>query len=304
MKLKLDIKSNAIDSFNEALAKFKSAQEGDSRGYKFAILHLSHTIELILKMYLQSLDENLVFSKCYAAVTKRNKDKQIDLLTAFHELKAENFQFDSLIKDENNPFTVNVGHVLDMVKHEKCSRTGNNLVDQKFIDDINWMKGVWNAIEHFEFEFTVKEVRLCIGRLIQNLDEFSDIFSLLNFQDEIGKENYNVFKVLVDEYERALNEAHIDVQEAKEAIFRVTRPKERMFIEWNEYECDECNNLTMIPNPKSSTGYRCTYCGNEESGQIEVDCDVCGVPCANQEMTNWGEDLNYVCPRCRNPEAY
>lgn len=28
MKLKIDIKSNAIDSFNEALAKFNNAQQG------------------------------------------------------------------------------------------------------------------------------------------------------------------------------------------------------------------------------------------------------------------------------------
>lgn len=76
MKIKLDIKSNAVDSFNEALAKFESAQNGDVKAYKFTILHLSHAIELVLKMYLQTLDENLVFSKCYQKVKQRSSAKK------------------------------------------------------------------------------------------------------------------------------------------------------------------------------------------------------------------------------------
>ncbi|WP_305406663.1 hypothetical protein [Photobacterium leiognathi] len=304
MKIKLDIKSNAVDSFNEALTKFESAQNGDTKAYKFTILHLSHAIELVLKMYLQTLDENLVFSKCYQKVKQRASVKKIDLLAAFHELEAEGFDFESVIKDHDNPFTVIVSDVLAIAKNEKCGVTGNTFVDQNFIDDINWMKGIRNAIEHFQVEFTAKEVRLCIGRLVQGLDEFSDVFSLLNLEKEVGKENYEIFKVLVDEYEQSLEEAHMDVREAKDALFRGTRPKHQMFIEWNEYLCDSCGNETMIPNDDSSTGYKCTYCDNEESGQIEVDCDVCSLPWANEEMSYWDENLVNVCPRCVNPEAW
>ncbi|ANS42370.1 hypothetical protein [Serratia inhibens] len=304
MRIKLDMKSNAIDSFNEALAKLESAQTGDLKSYKFTILHLSHAIELVLKMYLQTLDENLVFSKCYKKVKQRASEKKIDLLAAFYELEDDGFDFRAVIAGHDNPLTVNVSDVLAIAKNEKCGTTGNNFVDQEFIDDIDWMKGVRNAIEHFQFEFTVKEVRLCIGRLVRGLDEFSDIFSLFDLEKEVGKHCYETFQVLADEYEHSLAEAHMDVREAKDALFKGTRPKHQMFIEWNEYYCEECNNETLIPNDDSKTGYKCTFCGNEESGKIEVDCDVCGLLWANEEMSNWGENLAHVCPRCVNPEKW
>ncbi|KMB40207.1 hypothetical protein SL56_03874, partial [Klebsiella pneumoniae] len=31
--------------------------------YKFAILHISHFLELVLKLYISSVNENLLFSK-------------------------------------------------------------------------------------------------------------------------------------------------------------------------------------------------------------------------------------------------
>ncbi|MFM5065885.1 hypothetical protein ACEUA9_12030 [Aeromonas caviae] len=304
MKIKLDIKSNAIDSFNEALAKLETAQEGDQKAYKFAILHLSHAIELVLKMYLQSLDESLVFSKCYNKVKQRAAEKKIDLLAAYHELKDEGFDFKSVVAGHYNPFTVNVSDVLAIAKNEVCGITGNKFVDQGFIDDIDWMKEIRNAIEHFHFEFTVKEVRLCIGRLVRGINEFSDIFSLFDLEKEVGKHCYETFKTLADEYDHSLAEAHIEIREAKEALFRGTRPKHQYFIEWNVYYCEQCNNETIIPNPESPTGYKCTFCGNEESGKIEVNCDVCGLPWANEDMSYWDDNLVNVCPRCENPDAW
>jgi hypothetical protein len=46
---KLDIKGNALDSLNEGLRRFAEAREGDVRAYKFAVLHVSHFLELLLK---------------------------------------------------------------------------------------------------------------------------------------------------------------------------------------------------------------------------------------------------------------
>lgn len=80
MKIKLDIKSNAIDSFNEALAKLESAQSGDKKAYKFAILHLSHAIELVLKMYLQGLDENLLFQNAIRRLSKERRRRKLIFL--------------------------------------------------------------------------------------------------------------------------------------------------------------------------------------------------------------------------------
>lgn len=304
MKVKLDIKSNAVDSLNESLNKYNLAIKGERKAYKFAVLHLTHAIELTLKMYLQTLNECLVFTKCFRAVKTKAAENKIDLLSAFHQLEEESFDFNALIDKDISPHTVNVGDVLSIAKHEKCSKTGVQFVDQNFIDDINWMKDLRNSIEHFEFEFTPKTVRLCIGRLMQGLQEFCDIFSIYDLEKEIGSENFKTFESLVDEYLMSLSEAHLDVKEAKESLFQGTRPKHRIFIEWHEYCCDSCGNYTMIPNDKSTTGYKCTLCGNEESGEIEVDCDVCGQPWANEDMSNWGEGLENVCPRCVDPESW
>lgn len=42
MEYELDIKENAMDSLNEALAKYELGEQGELRQYKFAILHFSH----------------------------------------------------------------------------------------------------------------------------------------------------------------------------------------------------------------------------------------------------------------------
>ncbi|MEL0613488.1 hypothetical protein [Marinomonas arenicola] len=99
MKLKFDIKANAIDSFNEALAKYEQGQGGDLKAFKFSITHLAHSIELVLKMYVQSLDENLVFSKCYKEVLKRSQTDETDLLSSFNALEGEGYDFGKLINN-------------------------------------------------------------------------------------------------------------------------------------------------------------------------------------------------------------
>lgn len=132
MKFKLDIKANAIDSFNEALAKYEQGQNGDLKAFKFSIAHLAHSIELVLKMYLQTLEESLVFSKCFKEVLKRSKADGTDLLSAYKALEGEGYDFGQLIHGHTSPHTVTVEQALSIVKCEVCGITGNNFVDQDF----------------------------------------------------------------------------------------------------------------------------------------------------------------------------
>lgn len=300
--IKLDIEANALDSFDEAMIKIGLAQEGDNKAYKFAILHLSHAIELVLKMYLQTLDENLLFVKCFKKVKQRAFENKVDFQTAFRELQKEGFDFAELINDDRYPHTVTVGDVLTVVKHEKCSKSGANLVNQSFIDDINWMKNIRNAIEHFEFEFSPKELRLCIGRLVRGIDEFSDLFSLFSLREKVSEESYNTYSVLVDEYEHQMAEALIDIKEAREKAYKGYRPKEWGLVQWEELICDSCGNRTMIENEESSSGYKCAFCGEEESGEIPCCCDSCGDIWTTDEMHTFLDEK--ICPRCLNPENY
>ncbi len=63
---KLDLLENAIDSLNEALAKYKQAKAGDVKTYKFCVLHLSHFLELVLKHYVTLAHPLLIYKNPFA----------------------------------------------------------------------------------------------------------------------------------------------------------------------------------------------------------------------------------------------
>lgn len=298
MEYELDIKENALDSFYEALDKYEQGEAGELRNYKFAILNLSHFLELILKLYIRSIDDHLVYSKCFRHVEKRAKKEGVNLLGAYQLLVSEGFDFSSLLKAIPFPHTITMDQALEFAKCEKCSVTGVDFIDVDFSDDIEWIKGLRNNIEHYQFKLTPKEVRLCIGRLIRGVVEFLDIFSLFNLEDEVGSAKYHVFEVLADEYAQLLKEAEREVQEAEAEIYKGVRPKHYVFIDWNVYECPECSNNTMIPNSESGTGYKCTFCSNEESDEIEVPCDCCGAMAPSIEMASWPMDDGTIENRC------
>ncbi|EHJ5209272.1 hypothetical protein KBO30_004358 [Escherichia coli] len=300
MEFKLDLKSNALDSFNEAIKKFQQGENGDYKAFKFAILHLSHCFELTLKMYIQTLDENLIFSKCYRAVIERAKSDKVNLIEAFYKMEAEEFDFEELIKGHKNPHAITLDQAISIATHEKCSITSVDLVDKELLDDIAWMKDLRNSIEHYEFSFTIKYVRLAMGRLVRGLAEFSDIFGLYDLDKEVSKEISNSYNILSDEYEHNVHEGYLDVADARKAAFLGVRPKFFELVNWKEYICDYCGHETMIQNNDSTSGYRCTYCGAEDSGSIEVTCDVCGAEWPEEEMSSWlGEGTN-TCPDCRD----
>lgn len=298
MDYELDIKENALDSFNEALEKFEQGESGNAKSYKFAILHASHFLELILKIYIISVDENLVFSKCYRYVAKKAKEEKTSILEAFEKITEENFDLKSLIVSDSSPHTITLDQALEFAKCEKCKITGVNFVDTEFCSDIEWIKGLRNNIEHFQFKLEPKEVRLCLGRLVRGVIEFLDIFSLMDLESEIGKDRFHIFEMLADEYTQLLREATREVKEQESETFRGIRPKHYAFVEWNVYVCPECNNNTMIPNRESCTGYKCTFCKNEESGEIEVPCDCCGAPSPSDEMDTWSMDDGSIEYRC------
>lgn len=298
MEYQLDIKENALDSFNEALAKFEQGESGELRHYKFAILHLSHFLELVLKLYVASVDKNLVFSKCYKHVEKRAKKETINLLQSYQLLCSEGFDFEAVLTNIPHPHTITLDQALEFSKCEKCGVTGVDFVDVDFCNDIEWLKGLRNNIEHYQFRLPPKEVRLCIGRLVRGVAEFIDIFSLFDLESEVGKESYHVFEVLADEYAQLLKEAEREVVEKEAEIYKGVRPKHYVFIEWNVYQCPECSNNTMIPSDDSSTGYKCTFCSNEESDEIEIPCDCCGAMATVEDMATWEIDDGTVENRC------
>lgn len=301
MEYQLDLKENAIDSFNEALAKYELGQEGETRQYKFAILHLSHFLELVLKLYIVSVDEYLLFTKCYNPIKDKSKRDSIDLLEAYNALSKEGVDFGKFIDGIARPYTITLDQALNFAKCEKCSKTGVDFVDINFCNDIDWLKNLRNDIEHYQFRLTPKEARLCIGRLVRGVAEFIDIFDLFNLEGEVGSENLKIFQTLADEYSHLLSEAEKEVKEKESEAFYGVRPKFYEFVNWNVYECPACLNNTMIPSDESATGYKCTFCQNEDSDDIEVACDCCGAMAPGGEMSIWhmdDGDVEYRCYYC------
>lgn len=244
MDYELDIKENALDSLKEALIKFEDGEAGNLRSFKFAIQNMAHFVELILKQYVMTINEHLVFDKCFKVISKRASKDSISLLDAHKTLLDEGFSFEALVLASPSPYTINVDQALSLAKEEVCGVTGNHFVDQEFIDDIKWMKGLRNNIAHFQFAIDAKEVRLCMGRLVRASNEFLDIFSLFDLSEEIDADEAAIFQGLADEYEQLKKEAVYDADEAEKEAYRGVRHKYYALVEWERYDCPNCETPT------------------------------------------------------------
>jgi len=270
--IEFDLLENALDSLNEALSKYQEGKSGNEKAYKFCVQHLSHFLELILKYYVTQSHPLLIYKNPFAQ-SINNESQTIGLHEAINFLKNE-------------------GHK----------------ISDKFEKDIKWLKKLRNDIEHHKFEMDVDEVEETIGRLMSAVVEFDEAHENIDLGSYIGKDQYDTFHMLANTYEGRLKKAEDEVKEAEETAFRGVRPKHQMFVDFHIYHCNECDHDTMIPNEESSTGYKCTFCGNEDSDDIEVECGMCGASWPTGEMTllDWADTGNYeyYCPSCLHHPDY
>jgi prefoldin subunit 5 len=167
----LDLLDNAIDSLNEALAKYQQGQSGDVTAYKFCVLHLSHFLELVLKHYVTLAHPLLIYKNPFA------KD----------------------FNDESQ--TIGLQEAINFLKNE-----GKDLSDQ-FLKDLAWLKKLRNRIEHYKFEMEVTEVKATIGRLVRAFVEFDQAHANLELDDLIETVQYELFLELADNYDFNLKKA-------------------------------------------------------------------------------------------------
>ncbi|EMH4033169.1 Uncharacterised protein [Klebsiella oxytoca] len=294
-KYELDILNNALDSLNEALEKYEQGQGGNVRQHKFALLHFCHFMELILKYYLTTKNDNLIYKKVYDFILRKSRDEGLTLAEAYEELEEDGYDFSRLIAGNPNPFTITPDQILAFIKSDDAGIT------DEFITEISSMKALRNNIEHYKFEMDTKDVRIALGRLTRGFDEFYEYVGLGTLQQSINKAQLGIFQTLADEYEHNLAEAKVVAQEAHRDAFRGVRPKHYLFVNFTTYDCPACcESDLMIPNQESGTGYRCTHCGNEESDDIEVDCEICGASWPKGEMSSWVDTYTYTCPNCND----
>ncbi|ELX2301358.1 hypothetical protein ACOZ7A_000177 [Yersinia enterocolitica] len=291
----MDILNNAIDSLNESLDKYDQGQAGNIRQHKFALLHFCHFMELALKYYLTTKNENLIYKKVYIYIKNKAKSEKISLSDAYDKLEDEDFDFNELLVGDSNPFTITADQALAFIKSDDAG------IDDELISEISAMKQLRNNIEHCRFEMDTKDVRLALGRLTRGFDQFYEYVGFGELQHSVNKAQLGIFQTLANEYDHNLSEAKADAQEAHRDAFRGVRLKHYEFVNFTTYDCHECNQTNlMIPNEESPSGYRCTHCGNEESDDIEVECEICGGIWPNGDMCSWEDTYDYTCPDCND----
>jgi hypothetical protein len=72
-KHKPDLRENAIDSFNEALNKYREGLRGNRATFKLTILHLAHSLELLFKYYVSKSHSLLIYKNPSARTSRKSK---------------------------------------------------------------------------------------------------------------------------------------------------------------------------------------------------------------------------------------
>lgn len=240
----LDLLGNAIDSLVEALEKFEQGDRGNPKAYKFAVLHMAHFVELIFKHHITQKHPLLIYSR----------------------------PFDEKL---NTQKTIGLWEAINFINNEEAG-----VVSKEFRQDLNWLKNLRNQIEHHRFEMNVAEVRSTMGRLFRSMMLFIDDYTDLDVASEIPKQVMDTFKVLSDEYELKVRDAHI-LAETLERTARVSRSADSPPV---RVHCDACGHLTMVVSADSPTGFRCTLCSEESSDDIPSACEWCNEPLTYGEL--------------------
>ena len=65
-EIKYSLRDNAIDSLDEALERYQNGIDGNTKAYKYAVLSLSHFIELSFKYFISKINPILIYKKPFA----------------------------------------------------------------------------------------------------------------------------------------------------------------------------------------------------------------------------------------------
>lgn len=259
----LDLLDNALDSLAEALVKYKEGREDQNpKAYKFAVLHMSHFVELIFKYHLAEKHPLLIYTNPFAPKVDKNK-------------------------------TIGLWEAVNFINNEK-----SDALSKDFKTDLEWLKKLRNEIEHHKFVMDVDEVKTTIGRLFRSLMEFLEEYSDIDIASSIPKESYETFKVLSDEYEFKLQHALDQAEEIEVKNTDWSHSGDEREVRFN---CDACGNYTLAISQESITGFKCTFCGEVESDELPCNCSSCGAEAPIGEMTHSKTedgDSEYRCYYC------
>lgn len=181
-KHELDLLDNAVDSLNEALRKYDEGVAGSHGAFKYAILHFSHFMELLLKYHVSQTHPLLIYKN----------------------------PFSKKIATEQ---TIGIWEAVQFLKND-----GHDVPDD-FFKDLEWFKKLRNEIEHYKFSLDVDQVKSTLGRLMQGLHKINNVIEGFNLQKRIDAKFLKTFEMLADEYKARLIQAQEKAEEISDSGF-------------------------------------------------------------------------------------
>jgi hypothetical protein len=297
VKLKLGLIDNACDSLNEALRKYKQGADGNVVAHKYVVVHLAHFAELILKGFVNSINEYLVYEKCFECLMKEVNSREVSIESVYDALMEEGVDFDELA-EKNGRKTIRTSKAVSFVK----SRNGADKDCADFLEKIDYIKDIRNDVLHFEVNMSVFDVRRNAGVLIKSATNFCNNENLVDIRARIDRDLLSIFDNFFNEEEFWLDENEVEANYIIRDINKGLSRKdcaEGIGVA-SSYECDVCSRYTMIPDGNSWTKYSCRGCGEKTSSTLEIPCAVCGCPVQMWHMTAIKTDSGdeWVCENC------
>ena len=178
--LKYRLLDNGIDSIKHGIEHFLQGKE-NIINYKYAILHIFHGAELILKERLYRMNPILIYS---------NIDREI-------KEDHHTIGFDKLVV--------------------RLKNTGIEL-DERAYRVIQRMQSIRNQIEHKEVAMEINEVKLIIGGSIEFIIKFMRKELKKELKETIEADKYKILMNIIDFYDEKVKIAESEIDQYMERI--------------------------------------------------------------------------------------
>lgn len=289
-KIELSLVQNASDFLNEAIT---NARSKDNRAWKYAVLHLTNSIELMMKAVLEQEHWSLIFENVDLA-TKENlrtgKFRSVNFETAISRLiKISSIEIrDSEIKklrkirDLRNKIThYNVSVRVNELQSIVARGLGVFIKLYKNLEDADAVREVVQFINSQLHDFE-KYVKFRLAEIKEPLEESERptkdlILCPMCFQNTIIRDNGNNQLLCL------FCETEFGFDELADYTDGVRGP------------CPECIDgvLASIEQDSGDTVFLCTKCGFDSYSNYNVRCESC-------ENVFWDENAgeNYICENC------
>ncbi len=265
-------RDNAIDSFDEALERYQNVIDGNPKAYKYAVLSLSHFIELSFKYFISKINPILIYKNPFAE--KLDKSHTISMWEAVNfliNLEGDNFlqiSTDNELEEKN-------------ISKEKTKKY------------LRWLKDLRNEIEHGECLLKKGHIENIFGKCSSILN------SLYRERNEYLRTFINpkflpLYTNLINGYlERRRNA----IKKSENMQIQLLKDYEGPYLDHSLTCCPSCGEKTFVLL-ESLKEYQCTMCNNKEEAE---ECFNCGAIYPLGSLSEWNDQHNaYICDFCEN----